>query len=101
MYEPYFDNSDSIQLIDQKRSEKYEIIRKIPEKNLELKDNDNNKDRWFFKKELRDIKVKDFTLGQETENGKKLFIFQAAEAFKIWHNIQPEINEEESKLLDK
>ena len=25
-----------------------------------------------FKKDLRDIKVKDFTLGQETENGKKL-----------------------------
>ena len=68
----YFDNSDSIQLIDQKRSEKYEIIRKIPEKNLELKDNDNNEDSWFFKKDLRDIKVKDFTLGQETENGKKL-----------------------------
>ena len=39
-------------------------------------------------------------LGNKTENGKKMFIFQAAEAFKIWHNIQPEINEEVSKLLD-
>ncbi|GIR91875.1 MAG: hypothetical protein CM15mP93_00620 [Thiotrichaceae bacterium] len=28
----YFDNSDSIQLIDQKRSEKYEIIKKNPRK---------------------------------------------------------------------
>ena len=28
----YFDNSDSIQLIDQKRSEKYEIIRKSQKK---------------------------------------------------------------------
>ena len=39
-------------------------------------------------------------LGNKTENGKKMFIFQAAEAFKIWHNIRPEINEEVSKLLD-
>ncbi len=39
-------------------------------------------------------------LGNKTENGKKMFIFQAAEAFKIWHNIQPEINEEVRKLLD-
>ena len=39
-------------------------------------------------------------LGNKTENGKKMFIFQAAEAFKIWHNIQPEINEEVNNLLD-
>ena len=39
-------------------------------------------------------------LGNKTENGKKMFIFQAAEAFKIWHDIQPEINEEVIKLLD-
>ena len=29
-----------------------------------------------------------------------MFIYQAADAFKIWHDIQPEINEEVSKLLD-
>ena len=40
-------------------------------------------------------------LGNKTENGKKMFIFQAAEAFKIWHNILPEINEEVSTLLDQ
>ena len=39
-------------------------------------------------------------LGNKTENGKKMFIFQAAEAFKIWQDIQPEINEEVIKLLD-
>ncbi len=39
-------------------------------------------------------------LGNKTENGKKMFIFQAVEAFKIWHNIQPEINEEVNNLLD-
>ena len=39
-------------------------------------------------------------LGNKTENGKKMFIFQAAESFKVWHHVQPEINDEVSKLLD-
>ena len=39
-------------------------------------------------------------LGHETENGKKMFIYQAAEAFKIWHGVQPEINEEVRNLLE-
>ena len=39
-------------------------------------------------------------LGNKTENGKKMFIYQAAEAFKIWHNIQPQIDDEVSKILD-
>mgnify|MGYP001158763615 CR=1 FL=1 len=39
-------------------------------------------------------------LGKKIENGKKMFIYQAAESFRIWHNIHPEINEEVSKLLD-
>ena len=39
-------------------------------------------------------------LGNITENGEKMFIYQAAEAFKIWHGIYPEINEKVSKLLD-
>ena len=39
-------------------------------------------------------------LGKKIENGKKMFIYQAAESFRIWHNIYPEINEEVSKLLD-
>jgi len=33
-------------------------------------------------------------LGNKTENGKKMFIYQAAEAFRIWHGIQPEIDRE-------
>jgi len=40
-------------------------------------------------------------LGNKTENGKKMFIFQAAESFKIWHDIRPEINEEVNNLLDQ
>jgi len=40
-------------------------------------------------------------LGNETENGKNMFIFQAAQSFKIWHGIQPEIDLEVNELLDK
>ena len=40
-------------------------------------------------------------LGSKTENGKMMFIYQAAAAFKIWHGISPEINDEVIKLLDK
>ena len=40
-------------------------------------------------------------LGNKTENGKKMFIYQAAEAFKIWHGIQPVINNEVKELLEK
>ena len=40
-------------------------------------------------------------LGKKTENGKKMFIYQAAKAFKIWHGIEPEINEQVIGLLDK
>ena len=36
-------------------------------------------------------------LGNKIENGKMMFIFQAQLAFKIWHNLLPEI---EDKLLD-
>ena len=39
-------------------------------------------------------------LGNRTENGKMMFIYQAQGAFKMWHGIQPEINPEVIKILD-
>ena len=39
-------------------------------------------------------------LGNRTENGKMMFIYQALGAFKIWHGIQPKINTEVIKILD-
>ena len=39
-------------------------------------------------------------LGKKTENGKKMFIYQAAKSFKIWHGIEPKINEQVIGLLD-
>ena len=39
-------------------------------------------------------------LGNEIENGKLMFIYQAFIAFKVWHGVEPEINNEVIKLLD-
>ena len=38
-------------------------------------------------------------LGNITENGQKMFIYQASEAFKLWHGFEPKINLEILKLL--
>ena len=40
-------------------------------------------------------------LGKKSENGKKMFIHQAAQAFKIWHQIEPEITNEINEMIDK
>ena len=39
-------------------------------------------------------------LGHQTENGKMMFIYQAHQAFTIWHKIMPAIDDETKKLLD-
>ena len=44
------------------------------------------------------LKAKKF--GNKIENGKMMFIYQAHQAFNIWHNISPEIDDETIKLLD-
>ena len=39
-------------------------------------------------------------LGHKTENGKTMFVYQALEAFKLWHNIEPKVNIDIFKLLN-
>ena len=39
-------------------------------------------------------------LGNLSENGKLMFVYQACEAFKLWNNIEPVINKDILKLLD-
>ena len=39
--------------------------------------------------------------GNKVENGKKMFIYQAHQAFAIWHNVFPKIDEEVESLLNK
>ncbi len=38
-------------------------------------------------------------LGNISENGEKMFIYQASEAFKLWHGFEPKVNFETLKLL--
>ncbi len=37
--------------------------------------------------------------GHQVENGKLMFVYQALEAFKLWHGFEPEINKETLQLL--
>ena len=39
-------------------------------------------------------------LGYKTENGKTMFVYQALEAFKLWHKIEPKVNKDTFKLLN-
>ena len=74
-------------------------------KNDEINIDFNNcKNKFFYDviynpketKFLKDAKKN----GNKTENGQKMFIYQAAESFKTWHGIEPEINAEINRLLD-
>ena len=38
-------------------------------------------------------------LGNKTENGMMMFIYQAYSAFKLWHGIYPKVNKKVTKLL--
>ena len=52
----------------------------------------NPKETNFLKK------AKEF--GNKSENGKMMFVYQAHQAFTLWHKIMPEIDNETIKLLD-
>ena len=39
-------------------------------------------------------------LGYHTENGKLMFVYQAFEAFKLWHGIEPKINRDTIEILN-
>ena len=40
------------------------------------------------------------SLGNITSNGKLMFIYQALSSFNIWHELEPDVNENIIKLLD-
>ena len=74
------------------------------DENLDLDFSKIGKNKFFYDviynpRETNFLK-KGKDLGNKIENGKKMFIFQAAKAFKIWHDIQPIVDDEVLKLLD-
>tara|TARA_B100001057_G_scaffold154299_1_gene154467 strand:- start:252 stop:1046 length:795 start_codon:yes stop_codon:yes gene_type:complete len=63
------------------------------------------KDKFFYdviynSKETHFLKLGRET-GNKTENGEKMFIYQAYSAFNIWHGIQPNVNDEIIELLNQ
>ena len=38
--------------------------------------------------------------GNRTENGKMMFIYQAHQAFTIWHKLMPKIDDDVIKLVE-
>ncbi len=65
----------------------------------------NDKKNKFFYDVIYNPKETNFLknakkLGNSTTNGKMMFIYQAAAAFKIWHGVDSEIDEGTMKLLD-
>ena len=62
------------------------------------------KDKFFYDviynpKETNFLKIGKKT-GNKTENGKLMFVYQALTAFKVWHGVEPIINNEVIQLLD-
>ena len=77
------------------------------EDNIGLNFKNMNKTKLFYDviynpKETNFLKTGK-NLGCQVSNGKMMFIYQALEAFKLWHKVEPEINEELKKLstIDK
>ena len=112
--ESYYKISLGLETLDWGQSPDFDII--INATSLGLKNNDKieldynkHKPKFFGKKKLfydviynpdkTNFLLKGEELGNETTNGKMMFICQAQLSFKIWHNILPKIDYETIKLL--
>tara|TARA_B100001027_G_C16182933_1_gene292349 strand:- start:37 stop:831 length:795 start_codon:yes stop_codon:yes gene_type:complete len=103
----YFSN---IHLVDWGDQPEFDIIINATSLGLNKEDNiglnfkNINKEKLFYDviynpKETAFLKTGK-SLGCQVCNGKMMFIYQAFEAFKLWHKVKPEINEELKKFLD-
>ena len=112
--ESHYKTSLGLETLDWGQSPDFDII--INATSLGLKNNDKieldynkHKSKFFRGKKLfydviynpekTNFLLKGEELGNETINGKMMFICQAQLAFKIWHNILPKIDNETIKLL--
>ena len=113
--ESHYKASLRLETLDWGQSPDFDVI--INATSLGLKNNDKieldyskHKPKFFGKKKLfydviynpdkTNFLLKGEELGNETTNGKMMFICQAQLAFKIWHNILPKIDNETIKLLE-
>ena len=110
-----YKTSLGLETLDWGQSPDFDII--INATSLGLKDNDKieldynkHKPKFFGKKKLfydvvynpgkTNFLLKGKELGNETTNGKIMFVCQAQLAFKIWHNILPKIDNKTIKLVE-
>ncbi len=103
----YFSN---ISVVDWGDQPEFDMIINATSLGLNKKDKINlnlkniNKEKLFYDviynpKETNFLRVGK-NLGCQVSNGKMMFIYQAFEAFKLWHKVKPQINEELKKFLD-
>ena len=112
--ESHYKISLGLETLDWGQSPDFDII--INATSLGLKNNDKieldynkHKSKLFRGKKLfydviynpekTNFLLKGEELGNETTNGKMMFMCQAQLAFKIWHNILPKIDNETIRLL--
>ena len=79
-------------------------LKKNEKLNLNFKDYENNKDVLFYDiiynpKETNFLKEARLR-GNKTMNGKKMFLYQARAAFKMWTDVAVEMEDKIIKLLD-
>jgi len=69
--------------------------------NLDFSNIENNKLFYdvIYNPEETDFLKRGKISGNLTENGKMMFIYQAHQAFTLWHQIMPEINDETIKII--
>ena len=103
-------NFSNIRIVDWGDQPEFDIIINATSLGLNKKDNINlnfkniNKEKLFYDviynpKETNFLRTGK-NLGCQVSNGKMMFIYQALEAFKLWHKVQPEINEDLKSFLD-
>ena len=100
----------NIEIVDWGEVPNFDMIVNATSVGLKKDDNINldlssvGKDKFFYDviynpKETNFLKIGK-NAGNITLNGKMMFVYQALSAFKIWHGVEPEINEDVIKLLD-
>jgi len=95
---------DDLQILDWGELTNFDMI--INATSIGLKENDKfeidfskiGKNKFFYDVIYEPHETNFFQAGNQKgntfENGLNMFLYQAQKAFKIWHNVEPEINEE-------
>ena len=100
---------DDLQILDWGKLTNFDMI--INATSIGLKENDKfeidfskiGKNKFFYDVIYEPHETNFFQAGNQKgntfENGLNMFLYQAQKAFKIWHNVEPEINEEVINFL--